>query len=140
MRIGIVWFSVILLHIHAGATEIAWYDNYNTALQKARESHKNIFLLMTSETCKWCRKLKETTLEDESIAARINQQYIAVELTREKESYPKYLHAKMVPMSFFLTPQGRLINSMPGYWNVEDYHSVLDDVNYHLRKQDSNRK
>ncbi len=135
MRILIVIIGLVILHVNVHAVEIQWYHNYNQAVDKATEENKNILLLITSETCRWCRKLEATTLEDDTIAQRINQHYIAVALTREKDSYPSYLHAKMVPMSFFLTPQGRVINSMPGYWNVEDYHSILDDVTYELKKQ-----
>ncbi len=131
----VTMIAALFLHVNMHAAEIRWHHNYEVAAQQALEEEKNIFVLITSETCRWCRKLEETTLEDDTIAARINAHYIAVTLTREKDSYPSYLHAKMVPMSFFLTPQGRVINSMPGYWNVEDYHSILDDVTYELNKQ-----
>ncbi len=133
-KLILIW-GLMVLHVNIHATEVQWYHSYNKAVEKATEEDKNILLLITSETCRWCRKLEATTLEEESIAARINRHYIAVALTREKDSYPDYLDAKMVPMSYFLTPQGRVINSMPGYWDVEDYHSILDDVNYHLKKQ-----
>ncbi len=136
MRMFMVAMGLTMLHVNIHAAEIQWYHNYDRAVQQADKEHKNILLLMTSKTCKWCRKLEETTLEDETVVARINQHYVAVALTRGVDSYPEYLDAKMVPMSFFLTPEGRVINSMPGYWNVEDYHSILDDANYYLlRKQ-----
>ncbi len=138
MKILFSVLGLIFLHVNLHANEIKWLHNYDKAVVKAISQNKKIFLLLTSETCRWCRKLEATTLEDPTIVERINQKYIAVALTRNKDSYPAYLEAKMVPMSFFLTQKGRVINSMPGFWNVEDYHSILDDVNYHLKKQNRN--
>ena len=135
MRIYVIIVAAIVLHTTVYAAEIFWYHDYNTAVHKAKEEKKNIFLLITGKTCRWCRKLESTTLEDSTIVARINQHYVAVALTRSLDDYPEYLDAKMVPMSFFLTSEGRVINSMPGYWNGEDYHSILDDVTYYLNKQ-----
>ncbi len=136
MRQFVVIMGWMVLHVAIHAAEISWYHNYNEAANKALQEEKNIFLLITSDTCQWCRKLEATTLTEPSIAERINAHYIAVRLTRNEDTYPKYLDAKMVPMNFFLTATGRVINSMPGYWNVEDYHSILDDVNYELKKHD----
>jgi len=37
----------------------------------------------------------------------------------------------MVPMSYFLDENGKVLYSMPGYWPTDDYQSILDDA---LRK------
>ncbi|MCL4431490.1 MAG: hypothetical protein M1300_04115 [Epsilonproteobacteria bacterium] len=59
-------------------------------------------------------------------------------MTRDKSVYPKNLSAKMVPMSYFIDPaNGKVIYSIPGYWDSEDYNSVLDDA---LRKYKNTKK
>lgn len=85
-------------------------------------------VLITSEQCRWCRKFEATTLQDSTIAGRINTDFASVHVTRDKSIYPKNLTAKMVPMSYFLDDEGKVIYSIPGYWGVEDYNSVLDDA------------
>ncbi len=125
-----------LLHLSLDASEIKWFHNYDEAVIQAKLQNKKLFVLITSETCRWCRKLEMRTLKDPTITKRINKKYISVALTRDKDSYPKHLKAKMVPMSYYLQNNDKVINSVPGYWGVEDYHTVLDDVNYNLRKED----
>jgi thioredoxin-related protein len=111
------------------AAEIRWINSYKEALELSKKEKKNILVLITSTTCPWCRKLENTTLEDSAIIDRINTDYIALALTRGKSEYPQNkLSAKMVPMSYFLSPDEKIIYKIPGYWDVQDYQSVLDDV------------
>lgn len=121
----------VLLMANLFASDIAWNDTYEQAQAKAKKESKPILVIITSEQCRWCRKLESTTLADNEIVSKINTQFAAVHVTRDKSVYPKNLTAKMVPMSYFLDSTGKILYSMPGYWPVEDYQSILDDA---LRK------
>ena len=125
-------FFLLMLSIGAFGAEIAWNASYDTALAKAKKESKPLMVVITSEQCRWCRKLESTTLQDEEIVARINAKFQAVNVTKDKSAYPKNLTAKMVPMSYFIDPSnGKVLYSIPGYWGSEDYNSILDDA---LRK------
>lgn len=126
--IGLLFF--LMINLFAG--EINWNSSYEQALAKAKKENKPLMVLITSEQCRWCRKLENTTLQDDEITARINAKFQAVNVTKDKSNYPKNLSAKMVPMSYFLdSKSGKVLYSIPGYWGAEDYNSVLDDA---LRK------
>jgi len=120
-----------LLTANLFAIDIAWNDTYEQAQAKAKKESKPMLVIITSEQCRWCRKLESTTLSDDEIVSKINSRFIPVHVTRDKSVYPKNLTAKMVPMSYFLDSTGKILYSMPGYWPVEDYQSILDDA---LRK------
>jgi thioredoxin-related protein len=91
-------------------------------------------VLITSEQCRWCRKFEATTLQDDSVISRLNSKFVAVHVTRDKSVYPKTLSAPMVPMNYFLDGNGKVIYSIPGYWPVEDYQSILDDALQRYKK------
>lgn len=120
-----------LLMANLFASDIAWNDTYEQAQAKAKKESKPMLVIITSEQCRWCRKLESTTLSDDEIVSKINSRFAAVHVTRDKSVYPRNLTAKMVPMSYFLDSTGKILYSMPGYWPVEDYQSILDDA---LRK------
>jgi thioredoxin-related protein len=123
---------LLILSMAVFAEEIVWNSTYDTALAKAKKESKPLMVVITTEQCRWCRKLEATTLQDEEIVSRINTKFQAVRVTRDKGVYPKNLTAKMVPMSYFIDPaNGKVIYSIPGYWGSEDYNSILDDA---LRK------
>lgn len=114
--------------------EIAWQETFAQAQAKAKKESKPMMVVITSEQCRWCRKLEATTLSDEDIISKINARFVPVHVTRDKSVYPKTLTAKMVPMSYFLDENGKVLYSMPGYWPTDDYQSILDDALRKARK------
>jgi uncharacterized protein YyaL (SSP411 family) len=121
-----MWLSATLF-----GADIGWQESYAAAQSKAKKESKPILMIITTEECRWCRKLEASTLSDNQIISKINSRFVPIHVTRDKDVYPKTLSAKMVPMSYFLDPQGKVIHSVPGYWSVEDYNSIIDDA---LRK------
>lgn len=119
-------FALFTITLFGG--EIIWNDTFEQAQAKAKKESKPMMVLITSEQCRWCRKLEATTLSDETVISKINTKFVPVHVTRDKDIYPKTLTAKMVPMSYFLDGEGKVLYSIPGYWPVEDYQSVLDDA------------
>jgi thioredoxin-related protein len=118
-----------ILAISAFGAEVQWNNSYEQALAKAKKESKPLMVLITSEQCRWCRKLESTTLQDEVIVSQINNKFQAVNVTKDKSIYPKNLSAKMVPMSYFIDPRNdKVLYSMPGFWGTEDYSSILDDA------------
>jgi thioredoxin-related protein len=109
------------------AAEISWNDTFASAQSKAKKESKPMLVIITTEQCRWCRKLEATTLSNDEIVTKINTRFVPVHVTRDKSIYPKSLTAKMVPMSYFVDGNGNVIHAMPGYWDVEDYSSILDD-------------
>ncbi len=119
---------LVLLLANLVASDIAWNDTYEQAQAKAKKESKPLLVLITSEQCRWCRKFEATTLQDEDVISKLNSKFVTVHVTRDKSVYPKSLSAKMVPMNYFLDSNGKVLYSMPGYWPVEDYQSILDDA------------
>jgi len=135
-----LFMMMTLLIFSMFADEVEWEDSFSAAKAKALKEDKIIYALITSETCRWCRKLESTTLEEPQVTTNINNKYSAVALTRGKDKYPPCLKAPMVPMSYFLTPEGRVLFSVPGYWSKEDYLSIMEDVERKYKKQKSAQK
>ncbi|MBN2870982.1 MAG: DUF255 domain-containing protein [Campylobacterales bacterium] len=125
MKKMVLW---LIMPLWLMGADINWSANFAEAQVKAKKESKPMLVIITTEQCRWCRKLEATTLEDDKIISMINTKFSAVHVTRDKSVYPKNLSAKMVPMSYFLDPNGKVLYSMPGYWSTEDYQSILDDA------------
>jgi len=129
----ILLISLFTLSLWGG--KLNWAASYEEAEARAIKENKSILLVMSRANCRWCQKLKSTTLKDDSIVDRINAKFIPVNLTRDKDRYPRHIKAKSVPKSFFLLSNGEpIIRGIVGYWSVEDYHSIMDDVERAMRK------
>jgi len=129
---------IFLLHVSLvlflNANVIDWQDEYEIAHAKAIKENKIFYVFIVGESCRWCRKMEKTTMLDNEIINRLNKDYIAVELIRGFDDYPDSLQARMVPKHYFLTPDEKKIYAVPGYWNAEDFSSILDDVTKKFKK------
>ncbi len=105
-----------------------WVKDINTAFEQAQKEQKTVMVFVEGENCRWCVKMKERTLGDENVQKKL-QSYIAVKVMKENEDAVKDLpiiHG--VPSIFFMTPEKEVIESVVGYFNVEDFLSYISDV------------
>ncbi|MBD3793783.1 MAG: thioredoxin family protein [Campylobacterales bacterium] len=89
--------------------------DYETALSLATEQNKSVFMLVESENCRWCQKLKATTLQDETMIERLNREFVVLLIDRDRDRYPSNFEVKGVPMVFMLDAQGSIYTSLVGY-------------------------
>ena len=110
------------------AEEIVWVKDINSAFEMAGKEQKTVMVLVEGENCRWCKKMKYRTLGDENVQKKLKS-YIAVKVMRENKYAVKDLpiiHG--VPSIFFMTPKKEVIESVVGYFNVEDFLSYISDV------------
>jgi len=128
-------FMIFLLCTSLFGGKLEWTHSYKEAQKRAINENKVILLLITTKGCRWCRKLENTTLQDDEVTASIGADFIPLHLTRDIDDYPTGLKAKMVPASFFLYHDGKqVMRSVAGYWPAEDYLSILDDVKRKIKR------
>jgi thioredoxin-related protein len=120
--IGLLFFSVLL------SAQMAEVKDFAAAKALAKKEGKVVYVLITSPTCRWCRKFEQSTLRDVNVSRRLSSMAVTIQVTRGSGTYPDALKAPMVPMHYFLAPDERVLVKMPGYWDTEDFMSILDDV------------
>ncbi len=130
--LGGIFFSTTLF-----AEETVWLKDINTAFEVAKKEQKAVMVLVEGENCRWCKKMKNRTLDDENVKEKLKS-YIKVKVMREDENAIKGLpiiHG--VPSIFFMTAQKEVIESVVGYFNVEDFLSYISDVEKKTLKEKS---
>ncbi len=108
--------------------DLAWRSDLNKAAIEAKQSKKNLFVLVESNHCRWCKLLKETTLSDPKIQAKLNK-FILVKTMREDSA--KYALPPIigVPTMLIMTPDRKIIEQGVGYLESEDMHEVINKFN-----------
>ena len=72
--------------------------------------------------------MKHRTLADENVLKKLKS-YITVKVMRENEDDVEDLPIiDGVPSIFFMTPQKEVLESVVGYFNIEDFLSYISDV------------
>ncbi len=109
---------------------IEWMDDFDKAFAKAKKLNKPLFVFIErlDPPCRWCHKMKTTTLSDEKIANYINDHFVPVKLDRDSSNYPDELYPRFVPTIYVITPDERIVKKIVGYWEVGDFWSDLRDI------------
>ena len=98
------------------------YTNYKEAFSVANSENKPVFILFSTEYCRWCTKLKETTLKDTTLKSRLEKEFIVLFLDKNRDSYPKKYKVRGVPAVYMTDKSEEIFTSMVGYYkDPKDY-------------------
>ncbi len=117
------------------SAELGWSDDYEASLEVAKKENKHLYVLITSSTCRWCRKFENTTLQDAEVLKMLNEKYILVHADRDMDDLPSWMKIRSVPRHYFVTAKGEEILSFLGYWGSLDFKSYLGDVDTEYNKK-----
>jgi len=115
-------------------SDISWQRDIPTAVKIAKKENKIVMVYVVGKSCRWCVKMKNRTLSNKNVDRRLKS-YIAVKVYRGDEKAIEELPAIYgVPTIFFMTPNKEILESVVGYFNVEDFMSYIDDVEKKIKK------
>jgi thioredoxin-related protein len=113
----------------AGAEEVDWRSDYNTARREAAEKGRPIILDFGFESCVYCRKLDATTFRDGEVSKRINARFIALRVDIEKDpTLAEKLGLHVYPTVVFASPEGHILGKIEGYQEPRPFQENLDRV------------
>ncbi len=94
----------------------------SSAVRRAGRSGKKVFVLFTSKSCIWCRRLETQVLNDANVKRNMAE-YVTcyVDINRESSTANKYLIKHSVPQYMILDGNGRLEKSEMGFQEANDF-------------------
>ena len=107
---------------------VQWFSWSETALKKAKEENKPIFLSIGYSSCHWCHVMAHESFENDEIAKIMNENFVNIKVDREERPDIDDIYQKVCqivtgqggwPLSVFLTP-----DQNPFY--VGTYFPILD--------------
>ncbi len=110
------------------AVELDWSHEYEKALSDAKKEHKLVYVLIVSDTCRWCEKFEKTTLQNVKIKERVNREFVTVLLSRDRHEIPKGFETSPVPRHYFVDADGTILYSSLGYRDEEIFDSFMDNA------------
>jgi len=108
--------------------ELNWLHDYNKALEIAKKEHKDVYLFVGADECRFCDRFKELTLSKKSVMNRLEKEYVPLYLSRDRHFIPKRFAIKGVPRHYFLTSNGKIIHDDRGSREPAGFFDILDEV------------
>ncbi|MCJ7766099.1 MAG: DUF255 domain-containing protein [Thiovulaceae bacterium] len=109
------------------AEGVEW-RSWEAGIKEARVSNKIVMIAAVRRGCHYCEDMEEAVFKDKEMAAYIEKRFVPVKIDLSEETLPLGLDASVVPTFFFISKEGKLIKTVPGSWNREDFRSFLDGV------------
>jgi len=116
--------SLMLLYtLLAGAetNEIVWQKDLKSAVSLAKQQQRPLMVMVEGKRCRWCKKMRYRTLEDEAVTAKL-QMYVNVRVDEDdKEAMSHLPPVDGVPTIFFFSSQMKLLETSVGYSVAEEF-------------------
>jgi len=110
------------------SAELNWLHDYDKALIEAKKEHKDIYIFIGADECRFCDLFKNLTLSKKEVIDTLKKDYILVYLSRDRHNIPKRFAIKGVPRHYFLTPTGKIIHADMGSREPAGFYDILDEV------------
>ena len=114
-------------NLEAFAKKHHYETDYKVALQKAKAQKKEIFFVMATNYCPWCRKYEKRTLSHAAVDKAIHKDYIALILNREKGDFPDRFQTPIVPVTYFVDyKDGSIVTKEVGFKAKKELLELLN--------------
>jgi len=127
-----LFLLLILLLSSANAVNLDWLHDYDKALAQAKKEHKNVYLFVGADKCKYCERFYKYTLSDKQVIKDMKKKFVLLYMSRDQHDIPKQFERYGVPRHYFLTPTGKIIHTDQGSREKAGWYDVLDEVELKL--------
>ncbi len=119
---------LVALAPFAGATEVSWVRDYQTALSKAKSSDRLMMIYIYSDWCPYCRQLNNVTYPDPMVVAK-SRQVVPFKINadrKENKPFIKKFGLLGFPTILFVDKDEQIQGKIPGYEGPEAYAFDID--------------
>ncbi|WP_373035198.1 thioredoxin family protein [Sulfurimonas sp.] len=123
-----IFILTIILLSSLYSYELNWLHNYDEALKAAKKEHKDVYLFVGADECRFCDRFKKLTLSKPEVIDKLQKKYILLYLSRDQHKIPKKFAIKGVPRHYFLTPDGKIYHDDRGSREPAGFFDILDEA------------
>lgn len=124
-------FTLFAANIDEFAKEMDILRDYDSALSKAKKENKVLVMIMSADSCPWCRKFENKTLKSSLVKPHLNTEVISllVDKKYDKESYPSKFTTSFTPRVFFINPHNeKILTQSAGYIKKKEFLKYLNNA------------
>ena len=118
------------------AVEKEWLSSLSEGRRRAKREAKPMIVMISEPDCRWCIRMKETTLRDRRIQ-RLLDGFVRVKIRRSDRAQSGEIKSfdGKIPGFFVMTPRGEVIESIVGYYRADDFFRYLQEAMDEAREE-----
>jgi len=104
------------------------WKTWSDAAALSKKNHKIIMVEAVRDGCHYCEDMQRDVFNDKGMADFIQKRFIGVKINLSRQKMPLDLEASMTPTFYFISVDKKVIKTVPGSWNQEDFKSMLEEI------------
>lgn len=125
VRLLIAAFAIAATSLYAEGTQ---WRSWDMALEEAALTQKIIMVDAVKDDCRFCTRMDKNVFEDAQMAAYLEKRFIPVKINLSHSTMPMGIRVQVTPSFYFFTAHKKLIKTIQGSWNQEDFTDLLDNI------------
>lgn len=106
---------------------IVWHDNLDSGWRESQRTGRPMVIFITAARCHYCDAMKQATWRNLGIERRVNNEFVAVQLSPEHNPQElSRITVEVFPMTIVAVPQGKVIGHRKGFQPPERLHELLN--------------
>jgi len=97
------------------------------SLIEAKKSHQAMMVYVKSDECTFCEKMTKKTLNDISVLENTSDFMFIVADKNDAETQKYLPNARYTPTVYFISPKFKVVNTVKGYLEKDDFNLWVDD-------------
>lgn len=108
---------------------VRWIKTYGAARRKGVDDERPVFLFVTSDDCRYCRKMEEESLNKGTIIQHLRKSFIPARLKLDAESkLARDLKVTIFPTTVIIAPDGKIVDYVRGYMDEEKLTECISEA------------
>lgn len=101
---------------------------YEDALKMQNKSKKIIMINVVRTGCHYCEDMDRDVFKDKEMSKWLEERFIAVKINMDKEELPLNIRVSFTPTFFFLDVDKKILKTVPGSWNIQDFKDLTKGI------------
>ncbi len=110
------------------SSDLGWQKDFEGAFDVAEKRNQLVMVMVGRKHCRWCKKMRYRTLENTRVKEKLKEFVIVKTDLSDYQTIQKLPPIDGVPTIFFFYPDKKLLETVRGYYDVNDFLSFLTDI------------
>lgn len=122
-----IFLTTIVLFISLNASSLNWEKDYATAVSKAKEENKAIFVMVSAPTCPECNYMKKNVFTNSEVKEYINKNFISYQFNIDDKNIPKEMQFWGIPRFYFSKDGEKVYNQTMGGLKTDKFMAFIKE-------------